>query len=450
MVETVKVQGDEQQQVPPTDSNTSENTSGKGFGDTSKSDSKKESSKKGNKKGKKAKDFRLASKTVLLTYPQCPIPLDLMFEKITTKELFTKYGILNYAIVLEMHEDGNPHIHALIEFSKKIDTKNPRFFDLVFYKQSVDESGAIVQEPLFLHGSYEGAKSKVNALQYVTKEIFNTQDAANRLRLSQGFSIQLGALYQYLSLEERMIWLAEHGKINEAMDLLKTEDPKDFLLRGNSVEKRMQELHMKKMGYQSKYPFDSFTMSPELKQALMLFERSLQLGEGRVLAIVGSPRTGKSEFLKAYFEQVFNAPTLVVSHREALKSFDPHFHKAVIFDDPQFESEGREQLIQMMDCNQQDVKIRYNLVRIPSNLPKALTSNKELNQVNPWFSDEAIDQRMIVYQMEPQESLFPQGFVENESPISKDRKQLKQEINQYKQEIKSKRKASSPVNKYNR
>lgn len=79
--------------------------------------------------GKKNK-FRLNRKTFGLTY-SCPKnlsanPLD--FEYI--KNMLEDIGKCKYVISEEKHEDGKLHYHIWIEYKKKIDTKNERFFDL--------------------------------------------------------------------------------------------------------------------------------------------------------------------------------------------------------------------------------------------------------------------------------------------------------------------------------
>lgn len=70
------------------------------------------------------KKFRYNAKRVFLTY---------------TKSTFTKEEVLShlqtysktesYVISSEKHQDGTDHIHAVVVFSKKLDTIDPRFFD---------------------------------------------------------------------------------------------------------------------------------------------------------------------------------------------------------------------------------------------------------------------------------------------------------------------------------
>lgn len=66
------------------------------------------------KKEKKKKEFRLASKSFFLAYPQCDVPLSFVHRIFTTRPDILKYSITDYAFASELHEDGNPHIHVRI------------------------------------------------------------------------------------------------------------------------------------------------------------------------------------------------------------------------------------------------------------------------------------------------------------------------------------------------
>lgn len=81
----------------------------------------------------------------------------------------------------------------MLEFDKKVDNKNPRFFDFKISKMTTDDMGNnIGSVEVEFHGNYAGVKSKTEALQYITKEIFTPEQA---LKNSPGFSAQLGSIY---------------------------------------------------------------------------------------------------------------------------------------------------------------------------------------------------------------------------------------------------------------
>lgn len=73
------------------------------------------------------KEFRFQAKCCFLTYAQSKT----LTTEMVKKELEDRFGrIHKYAIGLEKHRDGRNHIHAVLQFEKKIDQKNPRLFDI--------------------------------------------------------------------------------------------------------------------------------------------------------------------------------------------------------------------------------------------------------------------------------------------------------------------------------
>lgn len=72
----------------------------------------------------KIKTFRLSGKRYLLTYAQCPEDPEDIFKRIDAlRKVARAVGCI------ELHQDGNPHIHIAVEFEKKLNSTNPRYFD---------------------------------------------------------------------------------------------------------------------------------------------------------------------------------------------------------------------------------------------------------------------------------------------------------------------------------
>lgn len=92
--------------------------------------------------------FRINAKSFFITYPQCP----------KTKEevkafLESKAPLSYYLIGQELHQDGNPHIHAVVTYKRKLNVKSSRFFDLDEY-----------------HGNVQPARNMQALKVYITKE----------------------------------------------------------------------------------------------------------------------------------------------------------------------------------------------------------------------------------------------------------------------------------------
>jgi len=84
--------------------------------------------------------FRLQSKNLFLTFPQCETPLKQFAETITA--FFAEYTIEKGICCREEHEDGNHHLHAAICLRRKYNTRIASCFD------------NLVQPPK--HGNYSG------------------------------------------------------------------------------------------------------------------------------------------------------------------------------------------------------------------------------------------------------------------------------------------------------
>lgn len=70
-------------------------------------------------------NFRISAYTAFLTYPQSGI-----LDKGELMTYLLSLGDVEYCCVAaEKHQDGSPHLHAVIKYVKKINTTNPRYFD---------------------------------------------------------------------------------------------------------------------------------------------------------------------------------------------------------------------------------------------------------------------------------------------------------------------------------
>lgn len=94
-----------------------------------------------------AQAFRFNASRVFLTYSQT-------HEKLTPEKLLSaieaKAGVSRYCISQERHEDGGYHIHAFFKFTEKLDTKDPRFFDVKYYRNFHPNIVKVTKEPMLL------------------------------------------------------------------------------------------------------------------------------------------------------------------------------------------------------------------------------------------------------------------------------------------------------------
>lgn len=98
--------------------------------------------------------FRIQTDKFFLTYSQCAVTKEDMLEFLRIKFTTWKYAI----VCEELHADGLPHLHAVIQLTSRKDVSNVRFFDY-------GSSPAIVYHP-----KVERVKSLVDAITYVKKD----------------------------------------------------------------------------------------------------------------------------------------------------------------------------------------------------------------------------------------------------------------------------------------
>lgn len=100
----------------------------------------------------KGKEFRLSAIKVFLTVPQSKdLNKDTILSRIRGFKVEPKVAI----VCVEAHQDGTPHIHCYIEFTKKLEIRNPKYFDSLW--------------PGF-HCNISTVRNVAATLQYITKD----------------------------------------------------------------------------------------------------------------------------------------------------------------------------------------------------------------------------------------------------------------------------------------
>ncbi len=92
--------------------------------------------------------FRLYSKHLFLTYPQCDVDKEIAMAAIISK-LDPDWAI----VAREEHKDGTPHLHCIIVLKSRRDFRNHKILDSIVGK----------------HGDYRSARDLVKVVSYVAK-----------------------------------------------------------------------------------------------------------------------------------------------------------------------------------------------------------------------------------------------------------------------------------------
>uniref|UniRef100_H6VTT9 Replication-associated protein n=1 Tax=Cotton leaf curl Multan virus-[Hibiscus rosa-sinensis] TaxID=1143709 RepID=H6VTT9_9GEMI len=103
------------------------------------------------------KRFLVNSKNYFITYPRCSLTKEEALSQLQNIQTPTSKKYIK--ICRELHENGEPHLHVLIQFQGKYKCQNQRFFDLVSPSRSAH-----------FHPNIQGAKSSSDVKSYIDKD----------------------------------------------------------------------------------------------------------------------------------------------------------------------------------------------------------------------------------------------------------------------------------------
>lgn len=283
--------------------------------------------------------FRIQGKNFFLTYPKCDISIDQAYETLNYK------NTIRYALIAqEKHKDGDLHLHAYIEYVKKLNIRDPKHFDLGD-----------------CHGNYQKPDNIEAVINYCKKEN-SFKEFGTRL-LNQTTSQDIPDIYQLARELSRKKYFMEclRKKIpfqyakeawNDCDLFTINEDPEIGKIRSDLSELKWEEIE-----------------NPRKSTVL-----------------IGPSGIGKTSWCKRECPK----PALFVTHMDTLRQFKPNEHKCIIFDDMSFLHVPREAQIHITDKDDsRAIHVRYGIAEIPKGTPKIFTANNEI-----FTNDEAINRRL--------------------------------------------------------
>nr|QEJ80543.1 replication-associated protein [Sweet potato leaf curl virus]QEJ80553.1 replication-associated protein [Sweet potato leaf curl virus] len=101
--------------------------------------------------------FNIKAKNYFLTYPQCSLTKEEALDQLLNLNTPTNKKYIK--ICRELHENGEPHLHVLLQFEGNYQCTNQRFFDLVSPSRSSH-----------FHPNIQRAKSSSDVKSYVDKD----------------------------------------------------------------------------------------------------------------------------------------------------------------------------------------------------------------------------------------------------------------------------------------
>ncbi|AEC03075.1 replication associated protein [Sida golden yellow vein virus-Malvastrum [CU:Camaguey 177:09]] len=230
------------------------------------------------------KRFKINAKNYFITYPDCSLNKEEALSQLLN--LSTPVNKKFIKICRELHQNGKPHLHVLMQFEGKYACKNNRFFDLVSPTRSAH-----------FHPNIQGAKSSSDVKSYIAKDGDTLEWGEFQI---DGRSARGGCQ----SANDSYAKALNADSVDSAMAVLKEEQPKDFVLQNHNIRSNLERIFAKAPEpWTPPFPLSSFTAVPDEMQAWVdgYFGTDPAARPERPVSIIveGDSRTGKTMWARA-------------------------------------------------------------------------------------------------------------------------------------------------------
>lgn len=302
--------------------------------------------------------FRVNAKKFLLTYARCPEDPEHIFHVLDSRR-----KIARAVGCIELHQDGEPHVHIALEYEVKYNTTNSRAWD---YEYDV---GFAVYHP-----NVTVAKSWPKCINYC-----------------RGKDKETVALFQWrCTFQEALDQSVVDGVAKVKPDLF-------AIARGLSEEAWLQYCYQHAVpGYcfeavrkRINAPPDVATVrslepiagpAPAGLDASLAF-RELPPLRGRSVVVCGPSGSGKTTWASTQLLARYGT-FLMVNNIDTLRTLRPEVHRAILFDEIRFNGDlrtghGRRPLeSQIAACDLErgrTIRCRYSDAAVPAHMPRIFT-----------------------------------------------------------------------------
>nr|BBP49672.1 AC1 protein [Squash leaf curl China virus] len=265
------------------------------------------------------RSFKINAKNYFLTYPKCSITKEEALSQLQALDTPTSKKFIK--ICRELHEDGSPHIHVLIQFEGKFQCKNNRFFDLVSPSRSTH-----------FHPNIQGAKSASDVKQYIDKDGDVLEWGVFQI---DGRSARGGQQ----TANDAYARAINTGNKADALKVLKELAPKDYVLQFHNMNSNLDRIFPPQAEvYVSPFSVSSFDRVPQ--ELVDWVSGNVVCSAARPIrpigiVLEGDSRTGKTAWARSLGPHNYLCGHLDLSPRvynndawyNVIDDVDPHYLK---------------------------------------------------------------------------------------------------------------------------